>query len=122
MSSNATQISISDATQSVTIAWDDQHESHYPWWYLRGFCPCAACQGHGGAYDFVATDATQLNDVREVGNYALNITWVGGHDTGIYPFDLLRRLCPCGACRAENAMTHVCRKLSPEVLARLDAS
>ena len=120
MSSIASKISISDKSQSLTISWEDQHESHYPWWYLRGFCPCAACQGHGGAYEYVTTDANELGDVREVGNYAVNITWVGGHDTGIYPFELLRRLCPCGACRAEHALTHVARKLPASALERLD--
>ncbi len=31
-------------------------------------------------------------DLREVGRYALQPIWQDGHDTGIYSFDLLRRL------------------------------
>jgi DUF971 family protein len=29
-----------------------------------------------------------------VGNYALHIDWSDGHHTGIYPWDMLRALCP----------------------------
>jgi len=37
-----------------------------------------------------------------VGNYAVSLTWKDGHNTGIYPFRLLRRLCPCDACGGEK--------------------
>jgi DUF971 family protein len=33
-----------------------------------------------------------------IGRYALGITWSDGHATGIYSFDYLRELCPCGKC------------------------
>jgi DUF971 family protein len=36
--------------------------------------------------------------VEPVGNYALRFRWSDGHDTGIYTFDFLRRLCPCAEC------------------------
>ena len=36
--------------------------------------------------------------IRYVGRYALRFDWSDGHETGIYPWDLLRRLCPCGEC------------------------
>lgn len=32
-----------------------------------------------------------------VGRYAIAIHWSDGHNTGIYTFDLLRKLCPCCA-------------------------
>src|SRR2546428_8000444 len=81
----------------VRIAWADGHESVYSWRYLRGFCPCAACQGHQvGEWSFVAIDTPLIAKVEEVGNYALNIVWDDGgrrHTTGIYSFDVLRELC-----------------------------
>ena len=33
-----------------------------------------------------------------VGRYAISIQWSDGHNTGIYAFDRLRKLCPCGKC------------------------
>ncbi|KAK1548523.1 hypothetical protein Q3G72_024421 [Acer saccharum] len=34
-------VEIADSTQSVIIHWSDDHTSRYPYWYLRGYCPCA---------------------------------------------------------------------------------
>jgi len=36
--------------------------------------------------------------VAPVGNYALQFGWSDGHDTGIYTFEYLRKLCPCPEC------------------------
>jgi DUF971 family protein len=36
-------------------------------------------------------------DVHLVGRYALGVTWADDHGS-IYPFEQLRRGCPCGAC------------------------
>ena len=33
-----------------------------------------------------------------VGQYAVQFLWSDAHYTGIYPFDLLRKLCPCEDC------------------------
>lgn len=109
------QLNIENGAQRVLLTWQDGHVSIYPWWYLRAFCPCAGCQGHGGPYTFRPVEpgdsggtdrANALGEVLEVGNYALNLTWEDGHRTGIYPFDLLRRLCACATCR-ETAATAV---------------
>ena len=32
----------------LRVLWDDDAMSDYPFAYLRGWCPCAVCQGHGG--------------------------------------------------------------------------
>jgi DUF971 family protein len=34
----------------------------------------------------------------KVGNYAIQITFTDGHATGIYSYDHLRSICPCGDC------------------------
>jgi hypothetical protein len=36
-----------------------------------------------------------------VGNYALQIDFNDGHATGIFSFDYLRTVCPCGECARE---------------------
>ena len=41
-------------------------------------------------------------DVHLVGRYALGVTWADEHGS-IYPFEHLRRACPCGACREVEA-------------------
>lgn len=47
------------------------------------------------------------NDVSEihlVGRYALGVTWADRHGS-IYPFERLRRDCPCGACAELASLT-----------------
>ncbi|MBI4519073.1 MAG: DUF971 domain-containing protein [Deltaproteobacteria bacterium] len=84
----------------VRITWSDGHSSDYPYAYLRGWCPCAVCQGHGGERRFLNIADPKLAAIAAVGNYALRFTWEGGHDTGIYAYRYLRELCPCPACAA----------------------
>lgn len=81
--------------QSMQVTWSDSHVSRYPWNYLRGWCPCAQCQGHSGTRRFVEVTSVQLQHVSLVGRYALNLRWSDGHETGIYTFAYLRELCPC---------------------------
>jgi DUF971 family protein len=84
----------------VRITWDDGHVGEYEERYLRGFCPCAMCQGHGAQTRFIEVPGATLLGIRGVGNYAVELRWQDGHSTGIYTFDYLRALCPCEACRA----------------------
>ena len=87
------------------IDWSDGHRSAYPHELLRGRCPCAGCQGHGGETRFIETtdDQRELEDIHPVGGYALSFKWFDGHASGIYTFVYLRALCPCDACRGGQA-------------------
>ena len=92
-------VSRADEERVVRILWDDDHLSEYPWAYLRGWCPCALCQGHGGQRRFVHVERAELSGWTQVGNYAINFFWTDGHQTGIYSYDYLRALCACSECR-----------------------
>jgi DUF971 family protein len=59
---------------------------------LRGYCPCAGCQGHGGSIEFQPPSNLELRDIEKVGNYALTLVWGDGHGSGIYSFRFLRGL------------------------------
>lgn len=85
----------------VRITWDDGHVGEYEQEYLRGYCPCALCQGHdAGVKKFVATPGATLQEIHAVGNYAIEFRWHDGHSTGIYTYDYLRERCPCRKCRS----------------------
>lgn len=49
-------------------------------------------------------DPNVPSDVHLVGRYAAGVTWADGHGS-IYPFEGLRRACPCGACAELGALT-----------------
>ncbi len=78
--------------QLLRVLWDDDTLNDYPFAYLRGWCPCAVCQGHGGERHFVEVKNPQLVSINMVGNYAVNPTWSDGHETGIYTYTYLRSL------------------------------
>jgi len=93
-----TEINHIKADGVVRILWDDDHAGIYPEAYLRGYCPCALCQGHGASRKFVSVPDAKLIDIRPIGNYAIEFHWHDGHSTGIYTYDYLRSLCPCSEC------------------------
>src|ERR1700731_4557592 len=88
-------------SKTTEIDWADGHKGVYPHAVLRGYCPCAGCQGHSGEIAFVETTDTQreIDDITPVGGYALALQWFDGHASGIYSFQYLRSLCQCDACR-----------------------
>jgi len=90
-----TDIHYKSATRTVEVTWEDGHVSRYPSKYLRGWCPCAGCQGHFAKhYDFVENDGPHLDDARPVGSYGVQFFWSDGHDAGIYTFAELRAMDP----------------------------
>jgi DUF971 family protein len=85
----------------LRVTWSDGHVGEHDYDVLRGYCPCAACQGHSAAtltYHPPPQPVTPQR-IEAVGNYALSFLWSDGHSTGIHRFDLLRSLCPCPECR-----------------------
>ncbi len=82
-------------TNSLEITWDSGTEQSFPTHILRGFCPCAGCQGHGaGLAKFIKTQresGLRIDNVTPVGNYGMCVIWGDGHDTGIYSFQTLLR-------------------------------
>lgn len=79
----------------LEIEWSDGVTTRHPHAVLRGFCPCAHCQGHQGpilwAGDFEG-QALEIGSLEEVGSYAIRIAWGDGHSTGIYTWRHLREL------------------------------
>ncbi len=94
------EIRFSSKAEPLAVSWSDGQVSQYPLDQLRGFCPCATCQGHQGPIEFVEGGNTELVDVAEVGNYAVRLQWADGHNTGIYSFSYLREL--AGANRQQR--------------------
>ncbi|MEM6960411.1 MAG: DUF971 domain-containing protein [Myxococcota bacterium] len=88
--------------QTLEIDWSDGGTSFLPHRLLRAFCPCAHCQGHQGpiryapVIDQIPAPSLDLQNLEEVGNYALRLVWADGHATGIYAFRYLLALSELG--------------------------
>ncbi len=92
---------------ATEIDWADGHKSVYPHEILRGYCPCAGCQGHSGTISFIEASGTalEIDDFETVGNYALRIVWFDGHGSGLYSYTYLRSLCQCAECAGPRGET-----------------
>ena len=92
---------------TITFVWDDDHRSSYPARELRLACRCAACieemTGQALLDPKTVPDAVRARAINLVGNYAVNIDWSDGHNSGIYNFRSLRESCPCDACKTLRA-------------------
>lgn len=102
---SARTIEPTEDEQRLRIVWDDGHRSEYEPRYLRLACPCATCidemTGRALLVPSRVPEDVYPTAINYVGRYALQFEWSDRHRTGIYPFGLLRRLCPCEACVAE---------------------
>jgi DUF971 family protein len=101
-----TQIDLNRAEGWLEIAWNDGAVCRYPLTGLREACPCVECRG---GHEFMGSEhdpdniltlelkpmrSYKLEAIGRVGNYAVQLAWDDGHDTGIYSWGYLRNLCP----------------------------
>ena len=85
------------------IVWNDGHQSLITVRTLRLECRCANCVDEWSR-EKILKEASIPQDVRPVnietiGRYALKIDWSDGHNTGMYPFDVLMKMCECPLCK-----------------------
>lgn len=93
-------IKISEPSE-VAITWADEHVTRYSTAELRRLCPCARCIDEFTGRQILdpasVPDDLVHQQVRMVGNYAISVLFGDGHDTGIYPFEMLRKADPANA-------------------------
>ena len=83
------------------LKFSDGFEADVSVQQLRDNCPCASCKGEEvllrkyEPLDRLPIPDTgyELEKASPVGNYALQLRWKDGHDTGIYTWDLMKRIC-----------------------------
>jgi len=95
---------------NLAIEWRDGHLTVITYDTLRTVCPCVTCKGgheHMGGPPEVE-DLTNppnlgviLDDIEQLGTYAVQLKWNDGHSTGIYTWDYLRACCSCNECRVD---------------------
>jgi DUF971 family protein len=85
---------------SLEIIWEDESTSNISLKYLRDECPCATCKGETvllktyrpPVSKMITPEMYLIKNIETVGEYAIQITWKDGHNTGIYTYDYLREL------------------------------
>ncbi len=93
-------VEITRKDNELFIIWDDGFSSSIALEDLRKNCPCALCRGEEIGtkktkpikLDVFKPGVFEIDKIEPIGNYAINIIWKDGHDTGIYSFEFLRFL------------------------------
>lgn len=94
-----------DGPSIIVIHWSDDFVCRFTASELRKRCPCATCrEKHTPAASTQARPLSlpvlskaeaqplSIEGMRPVGNYAYNIAFSDGHDSGIFTFEYLRAL------------------------------
>ena len=90
----AKDIKVQNDEGNVVVQWGDDHESTLEIKRLRGYCPCAECQGHGGDFQYIQNSCNGISKADLVGRYAILFYFSDGHSTGIFRWEHLRKLDP----------------------------
>jgi len=87
--------------EGLRIDWSDSVSTFTTWRQLRASCPCATCNDERSKppnpfrvltpQEASAGPPAPLG-MKPVGQYAYQITWNDGHNTGIYTLVALRQL------------------------------
>jgi DUF971 family protein len=82
---------------ALAVTWHDGLSARVPLRELRGQCMCARCVDEITGERIVELEGINpeisIEAMELVGNYALKIRWSDRHDTGLYTWSHLRRLC-----------------------------
>jgi DUF971 family protein len=93
-----TQVDLVRAENALEITWEDGSRARLDGGRLRWACPCAECHGEMGTPGRLASagqlpeEELALDEVGLIGQYALQLSFRSGHNTGIYSFHYLKRL------------------------------
>jgi len=82
---------------NLRIFWSDGKVKDINLQTLRDECPCVNCKGESVIFDsyipikapFKPTGFYEIEKIEPVGNYAIQIFWKDGHNTGLYNWEIL---------------------------------
>ncbi len=89
-----TEIKLHIRSRILEVTFSDGNTFNLLAEYLRVYSPSAEVQGHGVGQDILQTgkESVNIEAIEPVGNYAIQIRFDDGHDTGIYSWDTLYQL------------------------------
>jgi len=90
------QIRALSAEKALEVVWGPGDCRRYPFVFLRGVCPCANCINEWTGERILdletIPETIAPSGIQFSGNYALKIQWNDGHSTGLYSWEMLKRL------------------------------
>ena len=86
-----TEIKLHQVSRLLEITFDDGKTFQLPCEFLRVYSPSAEVRGHGPGQETLQAGKrnVDIKAIEPIGNYAVQLTFSDGHNTGIYSWDLL---------------------------------
>lgn len=85
------EIKLHQKSRILDIAFSDGKTFQFPCEFLRVYSPSAEVSGHGPGQEVLQTGKKMISIIKiePVGNYAIQLNFTDGHNTGLYSWDLL---------------------------------
>jgi DUF971 family protein len=85
------EIKLHQLSRLLELTFDDGKTFQLPCEFLRVYSPSAEVRGHGKGQETlqVGKKNVEIKAVEPVGNYAVQLAFSDGHNTGIYSWDIL---------------------------------
>jgi DUF971 family protein len=87
------RIELKKQSRVLLLQYPDSTSHELGFEFLRVHSPSAEVQGHGKPILQHGKKNVTLNRLEQAGNYALKLIFDDGHDSGLYTWDYLRKLC-----------------------------
>jgi ATP-binding protein involved in chromosome partitioning len=82
--------------QQITLSWSNGEKLSVSNFELRANCQCAVCVDEFDGTRKIGRDDIKKDikpeDIKPIGNYALYIKWNDGHQSGFFPYRLIREV------------------------------
>ncbi len=86
-----TEIKLHQVSRLLEISFDDGKTFQLPCEFLRVYSPSAEVRGHGKGQETLQFGKKNvgIKTIEPVGNYAVQLSFSDGHNTGLYSWDIL---------------------------------
>ncbi len=96
-----------DREGNIDVLWPDGHKGRHSAHVLRFNCECAQCKDEDTGRKLIDPRRIPLDikitGVNPIGRYGISVAFSDGHNTGIYVFNRLRKICECEKCVESKA-------------------
>ncbi len=88
------EITLHQKSRILELSFSDGTHFKLPCEFLRVYSPSAEVKGHGPGQEVLQLDKenVSINAIEAVGQYAVQLVFDDGHDSGLYTWDYLHEL------------------------------
>lgn len=86
------KVRLKPGTSELEITWQNGDVDRLNGDDLRRYCACASCRSRQLIGVRLVTESADIETVNLIGNKALQVVFVDGHDRGVFPWPYLKAI------------------------------